>query len=196
MKKLQNNQNLKFILAVALVLLGGISIAYAALSTTLTITFGKVTQNALTWNVGFTGSSATATAGGTSATGRSCGAATITASAVTIADTTLSKPGDKCTWKLTIKNSGTVGAKLNSITPTKPTSITCGTADKGKMICGNITYLLATNSDGSTQLGTGGTLAANGTLDVYLVASYTGTGLNSAAVTQTGAKFAIGYTQA
>ena len=131
---------LKTTLIVALVLLAGVSIAYAALSTTLNITFGKVTQNALTWNVGFTGTEATGETGGTSGTGRSCGKATITASAITLADTTLSKPGDKCTYTFTIKNSGTVGAKLNTITPTAPTSITCGIATGGTLECGNITY--------------------------------------------------------
>ena len=187
---------LKTTLIVALVLLAGVSIAYAALSTTLNITFGKVTQNALTWNVGFTGTEATGETGGTSGTGRSCGKATITASAITLADTTLSKPGDKCTYTFTIKNSGTVGAKLNTITPTAPTSITCGIATGGTLECGNITYKLTTDKAGSTVLTTGGTLAADKTLTVYLVVSYTGSSLNASAVTHNGAKFALAYTQA
>jgi len=79
------------------VLILGIIVAYAALSTTLNLKFTGVTQNALTWDVGFTGTSASGTAAGTSATGRTCGAATITATSVSVAATTLSKPGDKCT---------------------------------------------------------------------------------------------------
>ena len=194
--KEKRKQSLKFLLLVAAILVVGVGVAYAALSTTLNITFGNVTQNAITWNVGFTGSSATATAAGTSATGRTCGTATITASAVTVADTTLSKPGDKCTWTLTVKNSGTVAAKLNTITPTAPTGITCGTATGGNLVCGNITYKLTSDSAGSTVLTTGNTLAANGTQTVYLVAMYNATGLQSTAITHTGAKFTLTYAQA
>ena len=182
------------IIAVLFIILGT-GIAYAALSTTLTITANKITQNSLSWNVGFTGTSATGTAGGTSATGRSCGAATITSTAVTIADTTLSKPDDSCTYQLTIKNNGTIAAKLQTITPTAPSGVTCNPISGGSMVCGNITYTLASNTTG-TVLSTGSTLAANGTLKVYLIAKYTGTTLNSSAVTQTGAQFSILYNQA
>ena len=194
--KILKDQNLKFILLVAAVLLLGVGIAYAALSTTLTITFGKVTQSALSWNVAFEGSSATATVGGTSATGRTCGTATITATSVTVADTTLSKPGDKCTYTLKVKNSGTVGAKLNTITPTAPTDATCATATGGNLVCGNITYKLTSDSSGATVLPTGTSLAAGGTQTMYLVVSYNASGLQSTAITQTGAKFTLSYTQA
>ena len=195
MKKIKD-QNLKFILLVAAVLLLGVGIAYAALSTTLTITFGSVTQSALSWNVAFQGSSATGTPGGTSATGRSCGTATITATSVTVADTTLSKPGDKCTYTLNVKNSGTVGALLNTITPTAPTSTTCETATSGNLVCGNITYKLTSDSGGATLLPTGTTLAAGDTQTMYLVVSYNAAGVQSSTITQSGAKFTLSYTQA
>lgn len=195
MKK-RNSKNLKILLLAAAIFVAGVGIAYAALSTTLSITFGNVTQSAVSWNVGFTGSSATGTAAGTSATGRSCGNATITSSAVTLADTTLSKPGDKCTYTLTIKNSGSIAAKLNSITPTAPTGVTCGTASGGNLVCGNITYKLTSDSAGSTVLTTGNTLASNGTQTVYLVVMYNASGVQSSAITQTGAKFTLNFEQA
>ena len=113
-----------------------------------------------------------------------------------MADTTLSKPGDKCTWTLTIKNSGTVAANLGSITPTAPSSVSC-TNSGASMVCGNITYKLTTNSGGSTLLTTSaGNLTAGSSLTVYLVAEYTGTTVNSSAVTQTGGKFTLVYNQA
>ena len=185
-------------LIVAIVMLLAITTAYAALSTTLNIQTNSVVQEALTWNVGFTGTSATATSTGTSTTGRSCGTATITATSVTVAETTLSKPDDKCVYTLTVKNSGTIPAKLSTITPTKPTgtSVTCGTASGPTMVCGNITYKLTSNSAGTTALATNTTLAANGTQTVYLVVSYTGTTVNSSEITQSGAKFALKYDQA
>ena len=189
-----NRSSLLTIIVALIVVLVGITVAYAALSATLTVTTNKITQSALTWSVGFTGTSATATAGGTSGTERSCGTATITASSVTVADTKLSKPDDSCTYKLTIKNSGTIPAKLGTITPTDPSGLTC-TKSGASMVCGNITYKLTTNAAGTTLLTTGGSLAANGTLDVYLVAIYTGTTVNSSAVVQTGAKFSLLYNQ-
>ena len=189
-------KDLKLLLAVAVILIAGIGIGYAALSTTMTITFGNVSQSALTWNVGFTGTTATATEAGTSTTGRVCGTATITATAVTIADSQLSKPGDKCTYALTVKNSGTIPAKLNTITPTAPSSITCNPSSGGNMVCGNITYKLTTDAAGTTTLTTGGTLNANDTLPLYLVVSYTGNDVNSSAVVQSGATFALTYDQA
>ena len=94
---MRNKQKFSVMLSAMLVLLVGLSIAYAALSTTLNVTVSSVgSQGGMSWNVGFTGSSATPTVLGTSATGRSCGTATITTTAVTIADTTLSKPDDSC----------------------------------------------------------------------------------------------------
>lgn len=195
MKKLKD-QNLKFILIVAAVLLVGVGIAYAALSTTLTVTFGTVTQSALTWNIAFQGSSATATAAGTSDTGRTCGNATITATSVTVADTTLSKPGDKCTYTLTVKNSGTVGATLSTITPTAPSGTQCGTATGGNLVCGNITYKLTSDAAGNTVLPTGTALAAGASQTMYLVVSYNADTLQSQEVSQSGAKFTLTYAQA
>ena len=105
MKKLDN---LKTILLAVIIGVVGVAVAYAALSSTLNVTVSKVTQNTLSWSVGFTGTSATATVGGTSSTGRNCGNATITANSVAVGNTTLSKPDDSCTYELTISNSGGV----------------------------------------------------------------------------------------
>ena len=190
------SKNLKLLLLIVAILVVGVGIAYAALSTTLNITFGSVTQSAVSWNVAFQGSSATATAAGTSATGRVCGEATITPSAVTVAETSLSKPGDKCTYELTVANTGTIGAKLGTITPTAPTSTTCSQASGGNMVCGNITYTLTSDAAGSTVLTTGGTIAAGGTQTIYLVVSYNAAGVQSTAITQSGGKFTLTYNQA
>jgi hypothetical protein len=184
-------------LAVAVV---GLSIAYAALSTQLTITMSTVQNDAsgTTWNVGFNPGTITATVGGTNSTvGRSCGTATATASSVTVANTTLSKPDDSCTYQLQIKNTGSIAATLASITQTAPTSTSCSTTTGPTMTCGNITYKLTTDAAGSTALTTGGTLAATtGTLTVYLSVKYTGTTLSSSAITQAGGTFTLTYNQA
>ena len=195
-------QNLRILLLAAVIMLVGIGIAYAALSSTLTVTMNKVTQSALTWNVAFVTGTVNGTTGGTGSTGRSCGDATVTANSVTVADTTLSKPDDSCTYALTIKNTGGIDATLASLVPTEPSSTSCtktnaSTSAGASMVCGNITYKITTNAAGSTPLKTGTTIAkTNGSQAVYLVVSYTGTTLNSTAVTQSGGKFTFTYNQA
>ena len=202
------------ILGVALVMVVSIGIAYAALSATLTVTTNKVTQNALTWAI--TMSCSKTNDVGTSTTGRSCGevrSSTNGTTAVIIEDTTLSKPEDGCVYKCTITNSGTIGARINptnGIVPTSPTSTTCtnttaSSSATAKMVCGNITYgIYASATVSGTTItttnqtipSTGVAIAAGGTKDVYLVVQYTGSGVNSSAVTQSGGKFTFNIGQA
>jgi len=192
-------------LLVAIVLLCGIAIAYAALSTTLTITTNKVTQSVQTWGQTMTCSKTNDV--GTSATGRTCGAITVSGTAATVADTTLSKPLDGCVYKCTITNTGSISSKISSIVPTSPTSTTCSnTSASGsataKMVCGNITYgIYASATVSGTTITTSNltvpstAIAKDGTKDFYLVVQYTGTGINSSAVTQTNGKFTLTMAQ-
>lgn len=200
------NEALYFIIALLVIIVVGLSVAYAALSATLNITINKVQQNPYTWAVVFKDETVNGVATGTSSTGLSCGDATSSGASVTVADTSLSKPGDKCRWTLTIKNtssavpSGTgISAKLNSISATAPTSVTCtGTGnDSLSMECGNITYKLTTDQDGNTLLAKNSTIAAGGQQIVYLHAIYTGTGINTGTdpIVQSGAKFTLVYGQ-
>ena len=191
------NRNIKFMILVTAILVTSVGIAYALLSTTLNVTVESVTQSAMTWDIKFTGTPSVA-ASGTSATGRSCGAATIDSGSlgVTVAATTLSKPADKCVYTLQIKNNGSVPAKLSSIGFTGPTEVSSCTADGAQKVCGNITYTMATNNTGTSLLAVNDTLAVNETKNVYLIMEYTGTALNtSSAVTHTGSKFTLGYVQ-
>ena len=187
----QQKQGSLLLTAILCAALLGISIAYAALSTTLTITMGKVTQSALSWNVGFT----TGTVNATKVGSGTCGAATVTADTVTVADTTLTTLHDKCTYALTIKNTGTVAATLATINPSNPASVSC-TNSGASMVCGNITYKLTTDAAGNTLLTTNKDLAAStGSLPVYLVAEYTGTTTGGSAATHTNAGFTLTYNQ-
>ena len=190
------NRNVKFMILVAAILVTSVGIAYALLSTTLNVTISSVTQSAMSWDIKFIGTPSV-TAGGTSATGRSCGAATIDTGSlgVTVAATTLSKPEDKCVYTLQIKNNGTVPAKLGSIGFTGPTEATSCTSDGAQKECGNITYTIATNNTGTSLLAVNSTLAVNETKTIYLIMEYTGDELNASAVTHTGSKFTLGYVQ-
>lgn len=194
---MKDHKNAYLSIAALVVAVIGLSVAYAALSATLNVNFGNVSQSAMTWNVGFQTGNVTGTASGTSTTGLTCGTATVTADTATIGNTTLSKPGDTCTYALTIQNTGSIDANLATITPTTPTGITCSPATGGNMVCGNMTYKLTTDAAGSTILTNNRVLSANtGTLPVYLVVSYTGGDVNDSAVTQAGAAFTLVYNQA
>lgn len=184
------------VLGVALVLLVGLTVAYATLSTTLNITFGNVSSEALSWNVGFRTGTVTGTASGTGDVGLDCGNVTVTTTAVTLSGVTLSKPEDVCTYPLTIENNGGIGAKLATITPTTPEDATCTTASGSTMICGNLKYVLALNESGTTTVPTNTVIGASSTQDVYLVISYVGSDLNSTTTTQSQGRFAIGFQQA
>ena len=190
-----NIKNLKTILIAVVVGVLGVTIAYAALSSTLNITTNSITQSTLSWNVGFQTGTVEATAGGTSDTGRSCGNATVTATSVTVGNTTLSKPDDSCTYQLTIKNTGTIDAILSSINVIEPTSNTC-TVSGASMVCGNLTYKLSTDVAGTTLLPLNGTIAkSTGSQTVYLIVKYTGTEINSTAIEQAAGGFTLVYSQ-
>lgn len=203
-QKMRNSYT--FILTVAFVAIFGIAVAYAALSSTLTITMNKVTQGGLTWNVAFdtTGTPVAAkTVLGTGDTGRSCGTAALTANSITVADTELSKPGDGCIYEFTIKNTGGIDAKLDSVVPTAPTSITCNPTTNASdsasatMTCGNLVYTLSASEDDSTKLTIDSILSkTSGTKKVYLIVKFKDDGtINSSDVVQSGAKFTVTYGQ-
>ncbi len=175
----------------------GLSIAYAALSTTLTARFSEVAQQSLKWEVGFVEGSVAGIGSGTSDVGRSCGVASVSTSSASVGASTLSKPGDKCTYALRIKNTGNIDANLTAIIPTQPVSTTCTNVSGGNMNCGNITYRLTTDSAGSSVLTPNRLLEkATGELPVYLVVSYTGDAVSGTQFTQEGAQFTLTYNQA
>ena len=60
---MKNTNKLYIMLAIVLVAVVVLGVAYAAMSTVLTINAGKVTQNALSWNVAFDTASTTVNAG-------------------------------------------------------------------------------------------------------------------------------------
>ena len=195
---MKKDKSIIFVIFILMIATLALSIAFSSLSTLLNINYGDVNQSAQTWDVGFdtSGSPLAASSTGTSAAGRICGAATITKDSVSVADTQLSKPGDTCTWALSIQNLGTIDAKLNSVTPIIGEN-SC-TISGSSMECGNITYKLATDQAGTTLLSSqiNSTLAkTNGTKDVYLIATYSSNSIGGSSNTQSGIGFTILYNQ-
>ena len=110
------------ILAIAVL---GLSIAYAALSTTLTARLGTVTQSPQLWAVGFKEGTVAGEKSGSSTDDITCSNATVTTSQASVGTIVLSKPGDTCTYQLKIQNTGTIDANLSTIVPTQPQGATC-----------------------------------------------------------------------
>lgn len=182
MKRKNTKSKFKVIMLITLISVGFISIAYALLAQTLDITFNKVTQDALTWNIRFKKSgsswtvSATQSSYNSNTTGISCGDATINSTnqlSVTIADTELSKPGDRCVWPLTVENKGSIKAKLKTVTANKGSN-NCSVSG-AQLTCGKIVYILATDSACTTKLAASPVVelaASTGTKQLYLCAYY------------------------
>lgn len=207
---LKNRKGPYIVLVVLILVVGGISIAYANLTQKLTLQYGTVTQVKHTWDIHFKDETVTASVNtgtdsgdsGNTYTGRSCGNITrSSATAISVGEVKLSKPGDRCGWLVTVQNTGTIGAYLNSIAATAPSGITC-TNNTTSLTCGNIIYKIgaSTSSDCSTAptTGTSATIAkSTGTQQFYICAMYDSskTAVSSTDVTQTGAKFTLNYSQ-
>lgn len=125
---------------VGIVLLLSISVAYAALSTTLTTTVNKVTQNVLTWDIGFVPGTITGVA--TSSTNSAvCGTATATATTISGVSAILTGTGDKCEYTYQIRNNGDIAAKVSNIifTPPSPGGNCSFNGTWSQYTCGNVT---------------------------------------------------------
>ena len=217
----KNKKNAYIIISILIVIIVGISIAYALVSSTVSMQFGNVIQEgtsgsnpAVSWNIHFV----TGTVNGTVIGNDSetiCGAATVNATSITIGATGISTPNSGCSWMFTIKNDGKIAGKLSSLGATAPT--VSGTGEscsvnnaKNTITCKNITYKLCSALSGTTctlQTADNSSLAYNGTKNVYVLALHNdersiSNTLNIKAdtasavqVTHTGAKFTLNYNQ-
>ena len=167
---MEKERGAKIIAIVALLIaVVGLTVGYAAYSSTLTIN-GTATVDPASWKVNFDYKT------GDSLTGTTTGHATET-TAPTLADTTISgfdvtlkAPGDSVTYNFLIKNSGTLNAELANFTmgtltcaPNASSSISQEDATK---LCGELKYTL-TYADGST-ITTGTTLNSNDSKELEL----------------------------
>lgn len=188
-----------FFFIIAIVLLLSVSIAYAALSSTITVTVNKVTQQAMTWDIGFQTGTITGELTSTNSIA-DCGSATATATTISGISTRLADVGDKCAYTFHILNKGTIGGKVSNIAIVKPADTTC-TINGSTMVCGDITYKLRYNNATSTSL-----LALNDTIapksgstptdqTVVLTIEHTGTTASTTDYNQSGFSYTITYGQ-
>lgn len=184
---------MNFSISILIVAVISLSIAFAAFSTNVNIRFGKVTQKAITFDIGFQEGTIEGEEHGTSETGRICGNALAIKDNVTVNSTTLSKPGDRCSYNLVVKNYGGMAARLATVTPRTPDGIACDFSEEAKMICGNITYKLTEDISGNNLISLNEKLGINKTKTIYLTVSYTGNNINNVSNTQSGAGFTLNY---
>lgn len=174
----------------------GISIAYAALSTSLKVNFGEVTRHAFVWDVKLKNETVTGISSGTS--GTTCGTVTVTDSSTIVDEVTLDKPGDKCVYPITVQNKGDIDANLLNVAATSPRGVSCDSSIESKLVCGNIVYQLTSDAAGTTLLRRNNQRISktNGISEFYLVVSYevSGNALNIDA-THTDAGFTLVYGQ-
>lgn len=189
---MENKKATIFLFGILCSILLGISIAYAVLSTTFKLTVARIPESNQIWDVGFEPGVAIPTKFGTS--GVVCGNAAITKDSVLIDDSRLTTLHDKCTYKLKIKNLGSIGASISTISPKTPTDQSC-TGTGAEMVCGNIKYSLAMDEAGTKLLTNNKTLAPlDGELEVYFIVEYAGIILGESA-NHTTAGFAVTYIQ-
>ena len=206
MKRNRRN-NLIITLSILMVLVVGITIVYAAVSASLKVTTSNVTQNVASWNVGFGPGTVKGSASnyiGSSANSVSCGDATINANSISVGEVKLTKPGDLCTWTVTIKNTGTIAAKLTSIEKKDPSGATCTMSGNAAMYnCGDIRYFLE-NPVGtkatvqrSARLSVGDIIEPGGSISVSLEAYIpdTITTVSSTTKTQSGFTYTFVWSQ-
>lgn len=155
-------------LIVLLVSVFGLGIAYALLSTTLTIS-GTTSVSAATWDIHFSNLNASST-----------GDATYTlpqftsTTALTDYEIVLTKPGDSVTFTFDIVNAGTISSAISSLVKGTPScsgiaGSSTGTTD-GPIVCNNLSYTF-TYSD-NTVVNVGDTLNKGETKSVKLTLSY------------------------
>lgn len=157
---MDKNREVKIIAVVALlVAVVGLSVAYAALSTTLEIS-GNATINSASWDVKFVKVEQPAENVVGSA---SFVEPTVTSTSITDYDIKLSIPGDSVTYDFKIVNQGSIDAKLGTV---NIGSISCVDAttetatEEAIAVCNNLTYSV-TYADGS-EIKVGDDLAKSG----------------------------------
>lgn len=131
-------QSKNIVLIVLGVVLLGMTIAYAALQTNLSIG-GTASTPALDWNVNIAN-----WAESTKSTGVTYTGPTITSTSISNLAITLPKPGDTITFTFKIVNDGTINAKLSNYSG----GFTCDQTGTGA--CGNLTYSLSCNNNATT----------------------------------------------
>ena len=157
---MEKERGAKVIAVVALlVAVAGLTIGYAAYSSTLTIN-GTATVDPANWNVKFAYTSGDSLTAETTGNATQTTAPTLTDTAVSGFNVVLNAPGDSITYKFSVKNTGTLDATLGTYTmgtlscaPNADSTISQEDATK---LCNELQYTLKYSDD--SEITTGATL--------------------------------------
>lgn len=195
MEKQRGVKALSIVALVAAII--GLTVAFAAMSRTLTIN-GSAKMDTATWDIHYENLSAATLTGGASVPNPDT--ATIKNGDTTTIeniDMTVTKPGDSVTYTFDVVNSGTINAKIGTLTKQlKPTCTGTGAnADAdATLVCGNLTYEFKYTTDGAA-VAENDTLSAGQTKNLTLKLSYDGTTLPADDVNLTGMDITTIYVQ-
>ena len=175
----------------------GLTVAFAALSTTLTIN-GTAEVNTATWDIHFENLSSAVTTGDATETT----APTIQVGADSKPNTKigdfkvqLTKPGDSVTYTFDVKNTGTIDATLGTLTIGTPVCTSNTSVDEDEtIVCDNLTYEL-TYTDGGTPVAQNDTLNKGETKNLTLKLAFDGDELPTDDVSITGLDVTMIYNQ-
>ena len=188
----KKNTMLLTVIAVATLLVAvvGLSVAYAALSTSLSIS-GTATVNSATWQVEFVEGAWDTPVGSAVTSGPEFGVTSLSNIGVTLV-----KPGDKAVYRFKVHNKGTLPAKLSAGTSVGTISCTGGAnQSEADTTCSNIIYTL-TYGDGKVPTADD-TLAASEQKDLILTVEFKSSAATvpSSAVTVNGISATLEYVQ-
>lgn len=180
-------------IAALIVAVLGLTVAFAALSTQLTIN-GTAEVKAATWDIHFANlSEATLTGTATVAT-----APTLTATKIGDYKITIVKPGDGVKYTFDVENKGTIDAKLGTFTKPEPVCTSAGTAEgsaaEAAKVCEGLTYTL-TYTDTGSAVAAEDTLAKGETKNLTLTLSYDSDSVPSNDVEISGLDITMVYNQ-
>lgn len=191
MEKQRNSKRIAIIVLCVAVL--GLTVAFAAMSTQLTIG-GTAKMDTARWSIKFANLNLESKTGNASVVK----APDLTDTHIGDYEVTLTKPGDSVVYTFDVVNSGDINAILGTFTKqATPTctgvSATSATADAG-IVCGNLTYSL-TYTDTGAAVTEGDTLDGGATKNMTLTISYDGNTLPKDDVTITGLDITMIYNQ-
>ncbi len=169
---MEKQRKIKTIAVIALIVaVFGLTVAFAALSTTLSIN-GSAKVNAGSWEIYFDNLSSASINGYASVITDP----EISSSKTEIEDykVVLTSPGDSVSYTFDVVNNGTISAKIDSLTKTSPTCESLAypevTSD-AEIVCSNLVYTL-TYLDTGDEVKVGDTLDASETKTLKLTLSY------------------------
>ena len=198
---MQKERGFRIIAVIALmVAVVGLTIGYAAYSSTLKIT-GAANVDPSSWSVKFAYKNDSSFTGGNSLTAVKTGSATMISEA-TLSDTqvsgfnaTLKAPGDSITYNFVVTNSGSLDAELSTFTmgniSCAPAAGSNATTEEANAICNELSYTL-TGVTANEKLGAG----KSKDLTLKLEWASTGTAVASDDIAITVGETTLIYTQA